>query len=197
MTPPAPIDTPRLRLDFFSVSDWQHFALGGDESPPDCPWRISDRVVLPGAPLARLRLSQLQRNSGFLPWMPRAIVHREDNTLIGGINLHHAPPDPDLQPWTPHGVEFGYDIAPAYQRSGYATEAIHGLLVWACQQARVDDVILCIAPDNHPSIALAQSLGFEHIDAVQDPDDGEEHVWRAPAEVVLQRAADKLQWKHR
>ncbi|MDB4990112.1 MAG: acetyltransferase, family [Myxococcaceae bacterium] len=65
-------------------------------------------------------------------------------------------------PWFPEGWpghEVGWGIATHAQRRGYGREAAAAAIDWAFEQLGWSDVIHCIDPHNHASIALAQSLG--------------------------------------
>lgn len=52
------------------------------------------------------------------------LVRRADGLTIGGAGFH-GPPDAD------RAVTIGYGVIPAERRSGYATEALRGLLAFA------------------------------------------------------------------
>jgi RimJ/RimL family protein N-acetyltransferase len=65
-------------------------------------------------------------------------------------------------PWMPEGwpgTEVGWGIVPDAQRQGYAREAATSAIDWAFEHAGFREVIHCIERANHPSIALAESLG--------------------------------------
>src|SRR5688500_7867295 len=55
----------------------------------------------------QMRLEQVRRDPAFQPWLPRAIVLRQQQTMIGSINFHTAPDPEYLRALAPGGVEFG------------------------------------------------------------------------------------------
>src|SRR5690606_40063089 len=91
----APILTPRLRLELFDESTWRRLADARPGWPAHLRYAVSDPHVLPSARYARGRLGQLTANPARHPWMARAIVREADAVMIGHINFHHPPPDPD------------------------------------------------------------------------------------------------------
>jgi RimJ/RimL family protein N-acetyltransferase len=127
--------------------------------------------------LMRLRLDQLHQNPALQPWLLRAIILRESQTMIGNIGFHSAPGPEYLAEIAPSGtgVEVGYTIFPAFRRQAYAREACATLMAWAANQHHVDQFVLTISPDNLPSLRIAQRLGFRkvgtHIDDVDGPED--------------------------
>ena len=83
-----------------------------------------------------------------------------------------------LGPWRPEGwpgPEVGWGLIPEAQGKGYATEGSAAAIDWAFDALGWTEVIHTIAPDNHPSQAVAKRLGstilrqavmpapFEHI----------------------------------
>lgn len=59
--------------------------------------------------------------------------------------------------------EMGWALAPAAQGKGYAFEALSAMLVWGEAHFRRRDFACIIAPENAPSIRLAERLGFREI----------------------------------
>lgn len=123
-----------------------------------------------------LRLGQLTADPTLQPWLMRAIVHRDTRTMVGDIGFHTAPAPEYLQEWSPQAVELGFSVFPAYQRQGMAREAVRAMMHWAHSVHGVPAFILSIRPDNHPSQALAASLGFSRIGQHEDEIDGTEEV---------------------
>lgn len=111
-----------------------------------------------------------------LPWLYRAIVMKEENTMIGHISFHHKAPDPDLFEYSSYATELGYTIEPQYRKNGFAKESAIAMLNWAKAQ-NVHTFILTISPDNTPSVRLAQSMGFIKIAERMDEIDGVEGVY--------------------
>ncbi len=65
-------------------------------------------------------------------------------------------------PWCPEGwpgTEVGWGVLPSAMGRGYAHEAAVATMDWAFDTLGWTDIIHSIAPDNAPSIALAERLG--------------------------------------
>lgn len=60
-------------------------------------------------------------------------------------------------------VEIGYGILPQFQRHGYGSEAVQGLLHWAFAQDGVNTVVAETLPQLIGSIGVLQKLGFAFI----------------------------------
>ena len=60
-----------------------------------------------------------------------------------------------------HEVEMAYFLDEAYQKEGYATEAVTALANWYFKQAPVPYLILTIDCANKPSCNVAKRAGFE------------------------------------
>lgn len=60
-------------------------------------------------------------------------------------------------------VEVGYSVLEEFQRSGYATEAVQGLLSWAFSQPEVTRVIAETLPPLTSSIRVLEKIGFSNI----------------------------------
>jgi RimJ/RimL family protein N-acetyltransferase len=119
-----------------------------------------------GVPSA-MRIEQLERDPGELPWLVRALVLRAERRVVGAAGFH-APPADGM-------AELGYQICAADRRRGFAREAVTGLIEWAAPQVRVFRA--SIAPGNRASQALVASLGFVRTGEQIDPEDGLEWVF--------------------
>jgi RimJ/RimL family protein N-acetyltransferase len=138
-------------------------------------------VTIPAAwwPVSRftqLRLEQARQDPAFQLWLDRAIVLRQQQTMVGHINFHTAPDPEYLRHLAPGGIEFGYTIFPQFRRQGYATEACLALMTWA-QQQQVTRFVLSISPENQPSLHIAAHFGFVKIGSHMDEEDGLEHIY--------------------
>jgi ribosomal-protein-alanine N-acetyltransferase len=60
-------------------------------------------------------------------------------------------------------VEVGYSVLEEFQREGYATEAVEGLLSWAFSEPEVTRVIAETLPPLTPSIRVLEKIGFSNI----------------------------------
>jgi ribosomal-protein-alanine N-acetyltransferase len=170
------IDTPRLKLvamtravlDASLARDRPVVATLLDAEIPE-DWPDSDGLL-------KLRLKQLTREPALEPWLLRAIVMRDARRMIGHIGFHGAPGAPHLTAYAPHAAEFGYTIFAQHRRQGFATEAARGLMAWARTQ-RVRSFVVSIRPDNAPSLAIAQNLGFRRVGQHIDEEEGLEYVF--------------------
>ena len=133
-------------------------ALGADV-PPDFP---------DGVP-AEMRIEQLTRDPGELPWIVRAVVLREEARVVGSAGFH-APPYEGR-------AELGYEIVAEKRRRGFAREAVTGLMDWAAGTGSVRVFRAAIAPGNLASQRLVATLGFERVGEQIDPEDGLEWLF--------------------
>ncbi|WP_163337304.1 GNAT family N-acetyltransferase [Desulfopila sp. IMCC35008] len=122
--------------------------------------------------LLRMRLAQLQVNPEIHPWLVRAIVIRQSQTMCGHVGFHSEPGPEELQDIAADGVELGYSVAERFRKQGYAKEAVFTLMNWAFENHQQQCFILSIAPDNEASLALAHSMGFKEIGSHIDEEDG-------------------------
>jgi len=128
--------------------------------------------------LIAFRLQQLTEDPTYLPWSLRGMVLPAERNMVGYIGFHTQPGHPYLEPYAPHGVEFGFQVFPPYRRQGYAREACKAVMKWAHEQHQVTEFILSISPTNIPSLGLAKSLGFEKVGSHIDEHDGLEEIFR-------------------
>ena len=82
-----------------------------------------------------------------------AVALKESNLLIGMVGM-------GLED-TLNEVEMAYFIDEAYQRKGYATEALNGLFEWCMKVSELPYMILTIDCANEASCRVAQKAGFE------------------------------------
>ncbi|AXT47099.1 MULTISPECIES: GNAT family N-acetyltransferase [Chromobacterium] len=169
------IETPRLLLRHLDPQTLWLCLAGQPETAAE----------LLGAPLAAewldeqelmgLRLDDIERQPDYAPWSVRALLRRDDLTMVGHANFHSLPGHPYLGGYG--DVELGYTIYPDYRRQGYAREAVLAMGAWAAW-AGAPRLVLSIAPDNLPSQALAAGLGFAKAGQSVD-EDGVEDVLTA------------------
>ena len=136
----------------------------GATVPPDMP-DVLDQFL-------QFRIADLEVDPTWQPWLGRAIVLDDaDGRRIIGSAGFHAPPDADGR------VEIGYRVRADHRRSGVATEVVHALFDWAAREHGVTRFRASIAPDNVPSRAIVDRLGFRHVGSQLDDIDGEEYVF--------------------
>jgi RimJ/RimL family protein N-acetyltransferase len=164
------IDTPRLRLRQWRVSDVLPFAaMNADprvmEFFPELMRPAESRAV------AR-RIRDLITERGWGLW---AVEVRGGTRFIGFVGLHV--PAPEL-PCTPC-VEIGWRLAPAHWGRGYATEAARGVLEVGFARLGLDEIVSFTARQNLRSQAVMQRLGMnplrEHVLYRLQRDDWEKH----------------------
>lgn len=136
--------------------------------------------------LIEIRLAQLQQDPTLQPWLLRAIIRRDEPTMIGHIGFHTKPAADYLRDYAPQGVELGYTIYTPFRRQGYASEALVAMMDWAAAKHQVPQFVLTISPENAPSLRMAERFGFVKVGSHVDPDDGLEYIF------VRNAAADPL-----
>ena len=112
------------------------------------------------------KLVESDEESGWWIYFP---IHVKDKKLIGGGGYKGSP--------TPDGsVEIGYEIAPEYRNSGFASEMAKGLIENAFRDNRVNSVVAHTLAHENPSTRVLTKCGFVKTGEVNDPEDGP--VWR-------------------
>lgn len=115
-------------------------------------WPNADyRDVLP------IIAQQALRNPASSQWSYLAL-HTADQSLIGDLGGKGGPDDDGV-------VDIGYSIVPAYQRCGYATEAVQALIAWACVEPGVRQITAECLRDNVSSIRVLEKVGMEQVRA--------------------------------
>ena len=77
----------------------------------------------------RTRRDQVRKDATWAPWSLRAVVLRDEDIVIGTANFHGPPGVNDTL--TPGAAEVGYEILPAFRRTGFGTEVALSMLTWA------------------------------------------------------------------
>ena len=98
-----------------------------------------------------------------------AVERRSDGKLIGNVGLFNA--WRDLEPEFGEQPEMGWIFAAETHGLGLASEACGAALAWAEANLHPTPIWAIIAPDNAPSLRLAEKLGFEfHNDTTYNGD---------------------------
>lgn len=158
------------------TEEWLSFCLGGDVikasnlggfSIPN-EW-FAERAFI------QHKVNQCLAHPVYIPWCTRAIVLNQE--MIGRVGFHEPPDSLHIREHGPHTIELGYSIFETHRRSGYATEAVRGLMTWAAREAGIEQFVLSIAPDNTASQAIARRFGFTKVGEQIDDVDGLEEVF--------------------
>jgi ribosomal-protein-alanine N-acetyltransferase len=105
------------------------------------------------------------------------ILHKADQVAIGGIGFH-GPPDEAGR------VEIGYNIIPAYEGQGYATEMARRVIDWAFQMPGIQVIPAECLDDNIGSIRVLEKVGMRRLAAKGHTLEWELH--RSPVDPHLQ-----------
>jgi RimJ/RimL family protein N-acetyltransferase len=113
--------------------------------------------------------------NGFGTW---AVERKADSKLIGNVGLFTG--WRELEPQFGEEPEMGWIMATETHGQGVASEACCAALDWAEANITPTPIWAIIAPENEPSIRLAEKLGFEQI---------HETTYRDDPTLVLRRPA--------
>lgn len=118
----------------------------------------------------RWRVPQVKANPDVNFWFIRWIVLRETKEVVGSISFH-APPDEVGM------IEIGFGICEPCRNQGFGKEALLGMWTWVIDQPGVETLRYTVSATNAPSMAIINSLGFEHVGQQIDEDDGPEEIF--------------------
>lgn len=90
-----------------------------------------------------------------------AIEEKESGRFVGEAGFQEA--QREITPSMEGTLEAGWVLSPSVHGKGYATEALKVLLDWADQRFPDMPMTCIIAPDNAPSLKLAEKLGFGQV----------------------------------
>ena len=172
---PAPVlETERLRLRPFRKEDFRpyheilrhpevHRHFGPDPMGEEECWR---RVA------AAAGMWEL---IGFGGW---AVERSADQTLVGTVSLFNA--WRSIEPVFGEEPEMGWIFAHEVHGQGIAGEACRAVLDWTVANLEPTPIWAIIAPENAPSLRLAERLGFEPVGNTQYHGDPTIVLRRAP-----------------
>ncbi|MFC6998338.1 GNAT family N-acetyltransferase [Rufibacter roseus] len=129
---------------------WQLIHTNRDRLQADFPDRTSAVITLRDAE-KRIRTLRYQWNTGDM--YSFGLWSKETGNYIGDITLRR------MTPGKPFG-EVGYYLSAEAEGSGFATEALKGLVKFAFQELRMESVKLRCAQDNIKSQKVAERCGF-------------------------------------
>jgi [ribosomal protein S5]-alanine N-acetyltransferase len=115
-------------------------------------------------------LERLRASRDADPWQHGfGVVERASGLVVGAAGFKGPPDDLGV-------VEIAYGVVPSREGRGYATEAAGALVQFASADARVRRIIAHTLPERNASTKVLTKCGFQHVGAVEDPEDG--LVWR-------------------
>jgi RimJ/RimL family protein N-acetyltransferase len=83
----------------------------------------------------------------------------ELRTLVGTVGA--VPPGTEMSHSALGEIEVGYGILPAFQRRGFATEALTGMMDWVRSRAKIRTFVAQTFPHLEASIRVLKKTGFE------------------------------------
>ncbi|GHO83697.1 GNAT family N-acetyltransferase [Dictyobacter formicarum] len=107
-------------------------------------------------PILPLLLDGFEREPGHEAWDGAIMLEGEERVLIGAMGLKGGPDEEGT-------VDIGYNILPAYQNQGYATEMARALIAWAFERSDIYKVIADCLYDNQGSIRVLEKLGMKRL----------------------------------
>src|SRR5919108_6236009 len=97
-------------------------------------------------------------------WVQFTVEERLGGRLVGDVGLSPADGEPGV-------IKVGYTIDPAYQRRGYATEAVGALIRYAFERLDADVVRAYASAENAASIRVAERVGMRLIERFEGEDE--------------------------
>lgn len=114
-------------------------------------------------------------------WWLYLFVDAALKTLVGSGGFKSAPDADGV-------VEIGCEIAPAYRRRGFATEALCGLINYAFTRPGVSAVDAHSLPRKGPQSDLLRGLGMKQIGEATDVVAGKVWRWQITQDAYLKEA---------
>ena len=106
---------------------------------------------------------QLEGDPRLVGWTAWYIVQVKPAVLVGSIGFAGRPDGEGV-------VECGYSLVPKFQRKGYATEAMGGLIDWAFSHEEVRRVRAQTYRHLAASIRVLEKNGLSHVGDGDEPD---------------------------
>jgi len=131
-------------------------ALAGAEIPREWPPQDWEPHVL------KFVLRQLTAQPETIGWTRFVALRGAEigkRTLIGTVGA--IPPGTEMSKAAPGEIEVGYGILPGFQRQGFATEALAGVMGWVRSQTRVSAFVAQTFPHLLASIRVLGKSGFQ------------------------------------
>jgi RimJ/RimL family protein N-acetyltransferase len=159
-----PLQTERLRLRRSRPDDAE--AISAYRSDPDVRrfqgWERTDPETI------RHELEEMAPRAPGEPggWVQLTVEDRSTGRLVGDVGLSPADEEPGV-------IKLGYTIDPAFQGSGFGTEAVRALVAYAFERLGADLVRIYASADNQPSIRVAEKAGLRFIERKEYRSEGE------------------------
>ncbi len=170
-----PIRSPRLDLVSLSPTVLEAL-LDGRRDDAEAQLSVALPIGWPDGdvePFLRLRLGQMAEDAEAQRWLVRALVRRQDGSMVGHAGFHGPPGTGGLAPGK---AELGYTVYPPFRGRGYATEAVVALMDWA-ESEGIRQFVASVGPWNEPSLGIVRKLGFTQTGEQWDEEDGLELVF--------------------
>lgn len=140
---------------------------------------VPDRwPAFPGAyahALALLRKEPLRSSSG---WWLYLFVNHAQGVLVGCGGFKEAPDADGV-------VEVGCEIAPALRRQGFATEALSGLINYACTRPEVEAIDAYSQAERGAQSGMLRAVGMKRIGEALDSNAGNVWHWRITSDAFV------------
>lgn len=146
------LDTPRLILRPFQESDSEAFAAYRSD-PQVARYQGWEAPYTLEQAAAFIREMQSIRPATPAEWYQLAIERKSNPGLIGDCAFHILANEP-------RQAEIGFSVASAYQRQGYATEAVGCLLDYLFSELNLQRVTAICDAENTASARLLERVGM-------------------------------------
>ena len=100
-------------------------------------------------------IEAMEKDAAGLVW-DGIIIHKVERIAIGGMGFHGAPDEAGM-------VEIGYNIIPAYEGQGYATEMARRVIDWAFHTPGIQVITAECLDDNIGSIRVLEKVGMRRL----------------------------------
>ncbi len=114
-------------------------------------------------------LTQVADHDVETQWGMYIAVLSETQTLVGSGG-YKGPPNEKGE------VEIGYEVAPAFEKQGIATEMSRQFIEKAFRQERVEGVLAHTLAEENASVAVLRKNNFFFVEEFQDEEDGA--IWK-------------------
>jgi RimJ/RimL family protein N-acetyltransferase len=150
------LETPRLKLLPFTLELKKVTLFERDRLPEMLGVAVPD--AWPGADMLEALphfIEAMEQDPLGRVW-DGIILHKADRVAIGGIGFHGPPDEAGM-------VEIGYNIIPAYEGQGYATEMARRVIDWAFQTPGIERITAQCLDDNIGSIRVLEKVGMHRL----------------------------------